>query len=104
MIKKLLGSLAIILLFSGCVGDGTDGLPKVIAPPNYARVFLSKTCDEPIQNNEFYIDVDCEVFEQLDYINNPPEKCEEVTVTSVEGIIYTELFTRARSCDGTEIN
>ena len=92
MIKKLLGALTIILLFSGCGEEGINGLPYP-KTGYFSFVEISNICDKEssdyvVQNIEFL----CEAFNELDYIKNPPEICEEITLTDRFGNSHTGLF------------
>jgi len=100
MIKILLRSLVIILLFSGCGGGGNDGFlyPKI---GSFSLVEISNICDKEssdyvTQNFELL----CDAFNELDYIENPPEICEEITLTDRFGNSHTGLFVYAQKDQG----
>ena len=96
MIKKLLGSLAMILLFSGCGEEGINGLsyPKA---GYFSFVSISNICDK--ESSDYvtqHIELLCDAFNELDYIKNPPEICEEITFLGYDGKTHTGLFVYAQ--------
>ena len=97
MIKKLLGSIAILLLFSGC-GDGTDGLRDgMIRPEVLSQIEISNICDnESSEYKTESFEMTCGAFKKLDYIKNPPEICEEITFLGYDGKTHTGLFVYAQ--------
>ena len=88
----------IILLFSACTGEGIDGLRDgQIRPEQFPFIYISNICDEESSDyEEQTIEFTCAEFEKLGYFRNPPEVCEEITVTGSDGKTYTGLFVYAQ--------
>ena len=107
MIKKLLGSLAMILLFFGCGGgDGIDygdldsGSGGLIGNDTY--VVLSDVCSED-PNQLTTIVITCRLLEGLDYKNNPPEVCDKITIFDKNGGAHTGLYHSFHKGDGCNL-
>ena len=110
MIKKFLGLLVLTLVINSCTGGCPDDcclgepcydekLPKQLqdaegkseSADNY--VIISNICGETSENTEYQnIPLTCDQLRELDYINNPPEACLEITLTGSDGISYTGLY------------
>ena len=104
MIKKLLGALTILILLFGCGGEGgidygdlESGGGSLIDfsdfDPIINSVNISNMCDEESDEYEVRsIYLLCDPFKELDYINNPPEICEEITIVDGNNTTQTGLY------------
>lgn len=102
MIKKILVLLVLSMVFYSCSEcddcvswDDPEFLQDATwsDDPNFNMVTIKNICDE--KSPDLIISdiwFNCEDFKVLDYINNPPEECEEITLTDSNGVSHTGLF------------
>jgi len=109
MIKNLLVLLVFTIVLNSC-GDCPDdcciGDPCFVnldspgtgdTNSTFNTVTISNIC-EVAHSDLIYREAwfNCEDFKKLDYINNPPQVCEEITLTDSNGESYTGLFVSIR--------